>query len=441
MKNKTVYLESLGCNKNTVDSEIILTLLKKKGYDKVEHPSRASVIIVNTCAFIDEAKEEAIDTILNLLKNKSQKTKLIVAGCLPQLYSREILKGLPEVDAVTGIGNLGVVVEAVESGSRRKDYVESKIIGKEYQEYILREEFLTNPHIAYLKIAEGCSKCCSFCLIPQIKGEFRSRKPENIVEEAGQLEKRGIKEIIIISQDTLSYGIDLNNNYKLKFLLEKLLTETNNVLFRLLYLSPCQELLSILPLFKEKRLLPYFDIPVQHVSEEILKRMGRAGGYKSYMDLMERIRVCIPEAVLRTTLMVGFPGENEKDFLLLKKFVQEVKFNHLGVFCFSPQKETKAYNMKNRVATKIAEKRKAEIMEIQSVISRNLLSREVGKSLEVLVEEKIKGENLLLGRSYHFAPEIDGIFVLNSEKDILPGSIVNARVTRANTYDLYGIVE
>jgi len=441
MKNKTVYLESLGCNKNTVDSEIMLTLLKERGYKRVETPSNASILIVNTCAFIDDAKKEAINTILNLSGYKNKNKKLIVAGCLPQLYYREILEEIPEVDAVIGIGDLGAVIEAIESKGKKRDYTHTRIIHDKYREYVFREEFLTYPGSAYLKISEGCSKLCSFCLIPKIKGRHRSRDPEKIVKEAKQLENRGVIEIILTSQDTLSYGIDLEKRSGLKFILEKLLSETSKVLFRLLYLSPYQEIIDILPLFKEKRLLPYFDIPIQHVSAEVLKKMGRKGSYRSYIELIEKIRMSIPDAVLRTTLIVGFPGENEDDFSLLKKFVQEARFNHIGVFCFSPQRETEAYKMKEKVGLKVAKLRKAEIMEIQSIISHKLLNREVGKSFDVLVEESVEGEKLFLGRSYHFAPEVDGVFIIKSEREISPGTMIKARVIRADTYDLYGVVD
>jgi len=438
--DKVIYLRSLGCNKNTVDSEVILTLLKKKGYRLTQTPEEASRIIVNTCAFIDDAKEEAIDNILELSVYKKNGAKLIVSGCLPQLYHREILNELPEVDAVVGIGNLESILDAVNAPDTKRDFPESREIGCGYREYGMREELLTLPGYAYVKISEGCSMECSFCLIPKIKGKMRSRLPNNIVEEVRALQQKGIQEVILTSQDTLYYGRDLGIPYGLKSLIEELLKGTNIRFIRTLYLRPSYELFEYINIFKRSGVLPYFDIPIQHVSKNILLSMRRVGDYISLKEIITKIRHYVPEAIIRTTVIVGFPGETEEDFNLLLHFIEEVQFNHLGVFTFSPQRETEAYALKERVPKRIAEERKNTIFEIQREISRRHLRKEVDQVFDVLIEERFKNDPLYLGRSYHFAPEVDGVFLLRSEKEIKPGSIVRAKVTSADDYDLHGVL-
>lgn len=444
---KCVYLESLGCNKNTVDSEIILSLLRERGYIRTTNPEDASCIIVNTCAFIDDAKRESIDVILGLARYRKAGRRLIVTGCLSQLHPYEIEQELPEVDAIIGVGNLQYVIEAVERPGSPGDYSESRNIPERYREYIQRNEFLTPPGYAYVKISEGCSRACSFCLIPHIKGEHRSRDIEEIIKEVCVLEERGIKEIIITSQDTLSFGEDLGIKNGLKELIYKLLEKTSIPWIRLLYLRPARELLDILEVFEDCRVLPYFDIPIQHASKKILINMNRSGDSTMFLKLIDRVREKLPNAILRTTVMVGFPGEEEEDFQTLLKFIKKVKFHHLGVFVFSPQKETDAYTLKGKVKRAIGERRKKEIMLIQQGISRDLLQRELGKVHDVLideilntgVEESTSSESLYLGRSFHFAPEVDGFFLVRSSKPLRPGIIIRAKVTEAECYDLHGI--
>jgi len=438
-KDKLIYLKSLGCNKNTVDSEIILSLLKKEGYKITQNPEEASSIIVNTCAFIDDAKEEAIDTILELSNIRMADAKLIVAGCFSQLYSDEILQEISEVDAVTGIGNLEGVLDAVRNSSTEKDFPESRKISNTYKEYILRNKLLTLPGYAYLKIAEGCSKNCSFCLVPKIKGKIRSRALNKILEEAKILEKKGIYELILTSQDTLNYGRDLNLQNGLKTLIDCLLNNTDISFFRLLYLRPGYELLENLDIFENSRVLPYFDIPIQHVSKKILLSMNRSGDYAFYKQIINKIRDKVPEAILRTTVIVGYPGETEEDFDTLLHFVEEMQFNHLGVFIFSPQSETEAFKLKQSVAKKISERRKNILLETQLEISSRYMEGNIGKVFEVLIEEKFQHINLYIGRSYHFAPEVDGVFLVRSKKALKPGSMIKAKVTSADDYDLHGV--
>ena len=435
---KAVYLESLGCNKNTVDSEIILSILNEAGYSITHNPGEASDIIVNTCAFIDEAKEESIDTILELARYKKRGTRLIVSGCLPQLYSREILESIPEVDAVVGVGDISAVFDAVQRTNAQKDYPLSRNLNGGYREYQQRTLFLTSPGSAYMKISEGCSRNCSFCLIPKIKGKMRSRRPFRIVEEAKMLEKNGVAELIITSQDTLSYGDDLQAEGGLRSLMEMLLHETEIRMYRLLYLRPGKRLLENLGIFSHGRVASYLDIPVQHVSKEVLRRMNRDGDYATYMDVVRTIRARLPEAVLRTTLIVGFPGEGSEDFDLLMKFVMEAEFDHLGVFTYSSQKGTNSYSMQGAVSKETAEQRKMSILAAQRHVSRSRLMKNIGKVFDVLVEERVEGEKLYFGRSYHFAPEVDGTFVVRSDRRLNPGSIVQVLATSSDDYDLHG---
>jgi ribosomal protein S12 methylthiotransferase len=437
--NKLIYLRSLGCNKNTVDSEVILTLLKERGHIITDDPGEASNIIINTCAFIDEAKEEAIDTIYELAKHRKVGASIIVTGCFSQMYHKEVVKKLPEVDAVIGIGDLKAVIDAVKTPGQKKDFSNSRVIGDSYREYPARDELLSMPGSAYLKIADGCSRKCAFCLIPLIRGQQRSRDPDSIVEEARKLEKKGVKEIVLVSQDTLSYGCDLNNNINLKLLIERLLKKTGVRFFRLLYLRPDPELKGNLDIFDNSRVLPYFDIPVQHASEKILKNMDRAGNPLSYSDIISTIRGRFSNAVVRTSIIVGYPGETEKDFNILLDFIKKIRFDHLGVFSFSPQKETRAFDLKRKVKTSVIEKRKKELMEVQRGISGKQLKKNIGKCCDILIEEKILARNMYLGRSFHFAPEVDGVFLVKSKRILKPGDLIRAKVTRADDYDLHGV--
>jgi len=438
MKEKTVYIESLGCNKNTVDSEIILSILKKRGYTRTDRPNEAVFVIVNTCAFIDEAKQETIDTIFDLAAKKTKEAKLIVSGCFSQLYHREIEEKMPEVDAVIGTGNLETIIDAVEGRSARKYFPKSTKLPKRFNEYGSRTELLTPKGYAYIKISEGCNRNCSFCLIPRIKGRLRSRRTAVIVEEAKQLEKMGVKELILTSQDTLRYGSDLVKKEDLASLIKTLLSETGIPIIRLLYLRPGRELIRNLDIFTDSRVVPYLDIPLQHVSKKILQLMRRDGDYGTYHDIIAQVRQNIPHAVLRSTFIVGFPGETEEDFSMLLDFMREIRFNHLGVFAFSPQEHTNTANLTATVDEKTAEIRKEAILALQKDISKEILAQEMGKTFTVLVEECIEGEPISFGRSYHFAPEVDGLFVVQSNKGIEPGSLVRAQVTHVGEYDLYG---
>ena len=437
---KTYYIHSLGCNKNTVDSELLMSMLNERGYSRVDEPEKASHIIVNTCAFIDKAKEEAVDAILGLSERLHGEASMVVTGCMPQLYADEIRHMMPEADIIAGSGNINAVIDAIDADTVGQDFPLTRVIPERYSNKVLRKEFLSNRGYAYLKISEGCNRACSFCLIPQIKGALRSRSVEEIVLEANHLEEQGIGELVLTSQDTLSYGTDLHEKWDLRFLLEHILEETGIRIIRLLYLRPARSLLNILDLFENSRVVPYFDIPVQHASEKVLKNMTREGNSLSYEKLIGEIRNRIPHAVLRTTLITGFPGEGNREFDELISFIHRIRFNHVGAFVFSPQRETGAYKLHGRVKKGIAEERKEKLLTHQKSISRELLQSEVGKTFDVLIEEKIRNEGLYFGRSYHFAPDVDGLFVVESKRQLKPGSITSVRVTSAEEYDLHGRV-
>jgi ribosomal protein S12 methylthiotransferase len=437
--DKTYYLESLGCNKNTVDSEILMTLLRERGFRRVEKPEKADRIIVNTCAFIDEAKKESIETILDLAHMKKPRARLVVTGCFPQIHADEIEAMMPEADVITGSANLSAVADAIESEGEKRDYPLTRIISKTHGSTARRTDFLSSAGFAYLKISEGCSRACSYCLIPVIKGRLRSRMVDEVADEARDLERRGVKELILVSQDTLGYGSDIGGRFSLKSLLARITAETSIPRIRLLYLRPGKALMSNLDLFESERVLPYFDIPIQHVSKSILRNMNREGDGHEFEEAIIRIRERFPNAVLRTTVMTGFPGEGETEFEELLSFIDRVKFNHLGVFVFSPQRGTEAFHLRDRVKTRIAEKRRDTLLARQKAISRSLLQGEIGKDFDVLIEEQIQDDERAFGRSYHFAPEVDGVFVVQSSRENHPGCIIRARVTRADDYDLHGI--
>jgi ribosomal protein S12 methylthiotransferase len=439
MDGKSVFVLSLGCSRNTVDSETMIAILERAGHRIVHQPQDADVFLVNSCAFIEEAKRETVDTVLTLARYKKDTSRLIVAGCFPQLYSREVLNGIPEVDAVIGIGNLSLILDATESQDK-KDYPQSRLIGNHYREYPKRKTLTTLPGYAYLKVSEGCSGSCSFCLIPFIKGPMRSRAIDAIVKDANGLHEMGTKEIVLTSQDTLAYGRDLGMKNGIRTLMRALLEGTDVERIRLLYLSPHEELMKAIDLFEDERVLPYFDLPVQHVSPKLLQSMHRYGSRGYFRNIISRIRKRFPHAVFRTTVIVGYPGEKKADFAELLDFVGEVRFNHLGVFVFSSQRETEASRLKGRVKQSTAEKRQKIIIDLQRRISGALLQKEVGNVLTVLVEERIADSDLYFGRSYHFAPEVDGTFVVRSSREIEPGTVIQALVTRADDYDLHGTV-
>ena len=408
---KKVGILSLGCPRNMVDSEIILSRLKSKDY-VITDMEDAEIGIVNTCAFIKAAKEESIDAILNLLELKKQGRlkKVIVCGCLPQRYKDELHWELKEVDA---------------------------FVGKVCLDQEKREFFLTPRHYAYLKICEGCVNRCSFCVIPGIKGDFTSRDAPSLVREAGELDKKGVKELNIIGQDITLYGRDLGGGRSLVKLVEGILKNTKIRWIRLLYLYPSHisdELLDLIA--REERICKYIDIPLQHINERILKAMNRRMTPGSIEKLIAKARKKVQGVALRTSLMVGFPTETDKEFKELLDFVEKTEFERLGVFTYSREEGTAAYDLKPQVPDKIKNERFDMIMAKQQEISRRVNGRFLGRTLEVLIDEK--GEGHYLGRSYADAPEVDGNVFINTSYKVKAGDLVRCRITDTLEYDLVG---
>jgi ribosomal protein S12 methylthiotransferase len=438
-----VFLISLGCAKNLVDSEHILGLIKEEGYDITDDPLDAEIAIVNTCAFLRSAVEESIHTTLELasLKEKGHLRHLFVVGCFVQRYGRKLLREIPEVDGWLGTGQIYRIPEAL-----RAQRNNSPII------YLDRPTFLadhsaprvqTTPfYSAYLKIAEGCSHHCSYCIIPSLRGPFRSRTTDSLSIEAETLVERGVQEINLVAQDTSWYGHDLDPPCTLEDLLEELLTIPDLKWLRVLYTHPYHLPDRLLELIdSEEVLCPYLDVPIQHVNPDILRAMGRPSDSEPIPQLIERIKRRSRKIALRTTVMVGFPGETEEQFRELCTFVGQVKFDRLGVFPFSPEKGTPAARLKDGIPQTVVKGRIEEIMEIQAENSRQLNRELIGKTVQVLVEGLHPETDLLLsGRTATMAPEVDGQVLIN-EGTAVVGDIVPVRITEAHTYDLVGGIQ
>ena len=438
---ETVCLVSLGCPKNLVDSEVILGLLSKEGYLLTADPLKAEVLIVNTCSFIEEATKEAVETILQLsrFKKEGRCRLLIVSGCLPQRYGKVLEKELPEVDLFVGTGAFQNLPKLLSQKPKRKSYVpQSTFLYNEKTPRILS----TPPFIAYLKIAEGCSNACTFCAVPKIRGAYRSRKLRSILEEARRLADQGVQELILIAQDTTGYGRDLRDGTNLEKLLKYLVKVEGLRWIRILYSYPktghfTDGLLELIT--QEKKICPYLDLPLQHVDDEILKRMGRRSTGAEIRSLLGKIRAFVPEVSLRSSLIVGFPGEKESQFKGLLDFVEEAQFDHLGAFKYSREEGTPASRLPRPVPEEVKEERLRALMQIQKKISLKKYKKMVGQRRVVLVEGPHRERSILQGRLQTQAPEIDGSVFLNGRAR--PGNWVEARITQALPYDLVAQVE
>lgn len=432
-----VGMISLGCPKNQVDGEIILKKLSDAGFVAVSEIQDSDVMIVNTCGFIDDAKKEAIETILEVAeyKNAGLISAIVVTGCLAERYQDEIIKEMPEVDAVVGIGSNKDIVKICQKallGIPTTQYEDKCYLP------IDDERLLSTPsHWAYLKIAEGCDNRCSYCAIPGIRGAFRSRTIESVVAEAQTLAEKGVKEVILVAQDTTRYGEDLYGRYSLDRLLDELIKIDGIEWIRLFYCYPQRITESLINVIASNdKICNYIDIPIQHSSEHVLKAMNRIGTGNDYKKLFDKMRAAIPDLSLRTTFMVGFPGESEKDFENLCAFVKDVKFDKMGCFAFSPEEDTPAFDMNNQIDDDVKKRRQEVLMNIQYYITEQSNRERVGKIYKVIIDE-FDGEKYV-GRSYLDSPEIDSGIIFTSDNKLNIGEFVNVKITDFDGYDLIG---
>lgn len=431
---------SLGCDKNLVDSEVMLGLLAAKGYRMVDDEMQADIIIVNTCCFIHDAKEESIQTILEMAQYKTdgRLKVLVVTGCLAQRYQQEILDEIPEVDAVLGTTSYDKIVEAVEEALAGKGHVEVEDIDA-LPLVDTRRLVTTGGHFAYLKIAEGCDKHCTYCIIPKIRGDFRSVPMERLVKEAGELAEQGVKELILVAQETTLYGKDLYGEKSLHRLLRELCRVSGIRWIRLLYCYPEEIDENLIQIMKEeKKICHYLDLPIQHANDDILKRMGRRTSKNQLEEIIGRLRREIPDIALRTTLITGFPGETKEQHEELMEFVDEMEFDRLGVFTYSPEEDTPAAGMPDQMPEEVKEERQAEIMELQQEIVFDQAEAMIGREVLVMIEGKVADENAYVGRTYKDAPNVDGLIFINTEAELMSGDFARVKVTGALEYDLIG---
>lgn len=435
-----VLFVSLGCDKNLVDSEVMLGILAQKGYSFTDDEREAEAVVVNTCCFINDAKEESINTILDMaeLKKSGQIKALIVAGCLAQRYCDEIQKEIPEVDAVIGTTALDAVAEALEGVLEGKstNYMES--IHKPARGNRKRI-VTTGGYYAYLKIAEGCDKHCTYCIIPKVRGNYRSIPMEELLKEAQTLADGGVKELILVAQETTLYGTDLYGKKALVELLKALCRIEGLSWIRLLYCYPeeiTDELIEVIR--EEEKICDYLDIPIQSGSDRILKRMGRRTDSRQIGDLIRRLREEIPDICIRTTLIAGFPGESDEDHEETMAFVDEMEFDRLGVFTYSPEEDTPAATMPDQIPEEIKQQRYDEIMELQQEIAFETAERMTGQTMEVMIEGRMPEEDVYVARTYRDAPNVDGYLFLHADRQFLSGDLVKVIVTGSNEYDLIG---
>lgn len=431
---------SLGCDKNLVDTEVMLGLLASKGHQMVDDERDADVIVINTCCFIHDAKEESIQNILEMaeLKKEGRLKALIVTGCLAQRYKEEIIEEIPEVDAVLGTTSYDKILDAIDEALKGHHHVEMTDI--DALPYVDTKRLVTTGgHFAYLKIAEGCDKHCTYCIIPKIRGNFRSVPMERLIKEAEELAEQGVKELILVAQETTLYGKDIYGEKSLHKLLKELCKIAGIRWIRILYCYPeeiTDELIQVMK--EEKKICHYLDLPIQHASDEILKRMGRRTSKAQLKEIISKLREEIPDITLRTTLITGFPGETEEQHEELMEFVDEMEFDRLGVFTYSPEEDTPAALMDNQIEEEVKEDRQAELMELQQDIAFDLAEDMIGKEVLVLIEGKVADENAYVGRTYKDAPNVDGLIFVNTEEELMSGDFARVKVTGALEYDLIG---
>ena len=435
-----IFCVSLGCDKNLVDTEMMLGLLNKDGYTFTDDEHEADVVVVNTCCFIGDAKEESVNTILEMaeLKKEGRCKALIVTGCMAQRYKQEILDEIPEVDGILGTSTydeISNVLKKVLGGSRESCFHDLNALPNVEVPRVVT----TGGYYAFLKIAEGCDKRCTYCIIPDLRGSYRSVPMERLIEEAKQLASQGGKELILGAQETTLYGIDLYKKKSLPKLLHELCKIPGIQWIRIQYCYPeeiTQELIETIR--EEEKVCNYLDIPIQHASDRILIRMGRRTYLKQLREMIASLRSQIPDIALRTTLISGFPGETEEDQEEVMRFVDEMEFERLGVFAYSQEEDTPAAEFPDQVPQELKEERRDEIMELQQEISYEKSQSMIGKVLEVMIEGKVADENAYVGRTYMDAPGVDGLIFINTDLDLMSGDFVRAKVTGALEYDLIG---
>lgn len=435
-----ILFVSLGCDKNLVDSEVMLGLLAEKGYGFTDDEMQADIIVVNTCCFIGDAKEESVNTILEMAecKKEGRLKALIVTGCLAERYRQEIIEEIPEVDAILGTASYDRIAEAIEQSVAGKqtawyDNTDRLVLTES------RRILTTGGHYAHLKIAEGCDKHCTYCIIPKLRGNYRSFPMEKLLQEARELAEQGVKELILVAQETTVYGVDLYGEKRLHVLLKELCRIKGIRWIRVQYCYPEEIYDELIQTIKEEpKICHYLDLPIQHASDRILRRMGRRTTGQDLRDIIGKLRREIPDICLRTTLITGFPGERKEEHEELKDFVDEMEFDRLGVFTYSPEEDTPAACMEGQIEEEIKEARRDELMELQQDISFEKAETMAGKELWCMVEGKVADEYAYVARTYKDAPDVDGYIFIQTMEELMSGDFVKVRVTGADEYDLIG---
>ncbi len=434
---------SLGCDKNLVDTEMMLGMLAEKGYQFTDDEQEAEIVVVNTCCFIGDAKEESINTLIEIgrLKETANVKMLIAAGCLAQRYRKEIREQIPEVDVIIGTMAIDKIVEAVEEYQTKQyttfveDIDRTPVSGK-------KRVVTTGGHYAYMKIAEGCDKRCSYCIIPKVRGSYRSIPMETLLKEANTLAEQGVKELILVAQETTLYGTDLYGKKSLPELLRKLSEIRGLYWIRILYCYPEEITEELIDTIAElPKVCHYLDIPIQHASDKILKRMGRRTNQQQLKDKIAMIRSKIPDMCLRTTLITGFPGESQEDHEQSMAFVDEMEFDRLGVFTYSAEEDTPAAGFPDQIEEEVKKDRQADIMELQQEIAFEKAEGMTGQDVLVMIEGKVADENAYVGRTYKDAPNVDGLVFVNTDRELMTGDFVPVHITGSYEYDLIGEIK
>lgn len=438
-----VLFVSLGCDKNLVDSEVMLGILAERGYSFTDDEEQADIVVINTCCFINDAKEESIQNILEMAERKKagKVRALIVAGCLAQRYQKEIREEIPEVDAILGTTAIDRIADAISETLAGKRHEYFADINEARRAYKSGRIVTTGGHFAYLKIAEGCDKHCTYCIIPKIRGSYRSVPMEELVKEAEDLAEGGVKELILVAQETTIYGVDLYGKKSLPELLHKLCRIDGLRWVRILYCYP-EEITDelVMTIRSEEKICHYLDIPIQHASDPVLRRMGRRTSQKELRGRIGKLREMIPDICLRTTLITGFPGETQEDYEELYRFVNEMEFDRLGVFPYSPEEGTAAAQMEDQIPEEVKSRRREELMTLQQAIAfekAEHMARE-GMTLDAFIEGRLPEEGVYIARTYKDAPNVDGLLFLHTDRELMSGDFVRALITGSNEYDLIG---